>query len=65
VPGFITDALGFLLLVPPVRRQVVNILKRKAAARFSVRIGRFEPDRGSEIIDAEYEERPPRGPYPR
>jgi UPF0716 protein FxsA len=31
-PGFITDAMGFLMLVPPLRRQlIVAVLKRSGA----------------------------------
>jgi UPF0716 protein FxsA len=34
VPGFVTDALGLLLLLPPVRAGVRSILRR----RYSVRV---------------------------
>ena len=37
VPGFITDFFGVLLLIPPSRHLVRNLLKR----RFSVRVARY------------------------
>ena len=57
VPGFFTDALGLLLLIPAVR----ELLIRHGAARVTVRAARFgrspsrPPPRSSEAIDAEYE----------
>ena len=35
-PGFITDTIGFLLLVPSVRSRVHQILSRRVTARFNV-----------------------------
>lgn len=35
-PGFITDALGFLLLVPAVRALIYQFLSRRLSARFTV-----------------------------
>ena len=35
-PGFITDVLGFLLLIPPVRGLVYRILSKRLSARFTV-----------------------------
>jgi UPF0716 protein FxsA len=57
VPGFFTDALGLLLLLPPVRRA----LMRRGAARVTVRATAYArarragPARPAETIDADYE----------
>jgi UPF0716 protein FxsA len=45
-PGFLTDALGMLLLLPPVRAIVRRILRR----RFTVRVLGTGPG-SSDIID--------------
>lgn len=66
-PGFFTDAIGFLLLVPSVRAAVF----RYVAARVTVRRFRMGPDprprsphpqypRGGDVIEGEYEEVTPR-----
>ncbi len=58
-PGFFTDAVGFALLMPPVRRAAFAWLRRR------VHVERFEfgtdgPGRayrgGPEIVEGEYEE---------
>ena len=59
-PGFFTDAVGFLLLVPGVRAAVL----RQIRARIKVQEFRYGPPPGQgatrpDIIDAEYEEVPP------
>jgi UPF0716 protein FxsA len=36
-PGFITDAAGFLLLVPPLRRAIARLALRAVRARIVVR----------------------------
>lgn len=57
VPGFVTDLLGFLLLVPPIRRA----LAARAIARGQVRMhsgftsGPGDP-RDGPVIDGEFEE---------
>ena len=38
-PGFITDILGFLLLVPPVRDLVYRLVSKRLSARFTVLTG--------------------------
>lgn len=38
-PGFITDILGFLLLVPPVRDVVYRIVSKRVSARVAVFTG--------------------------
>jgi UPF0716 protein FxsA len=57
IPGFFTDAVGLLLLVPAVRRQVIAW----GASRVTVRAARFVRPGGTarprpaEAIDADYE----------
>ncbi len=48
-PGFITDTLGFLLLVPPIRDWIHGSLTRRFQARFSFLGGGVD----EEIIDVE------------
>ncbi|GJM39655.1 MAG: hypothetical protein DHS20C19_30220 [Acidimicrobiales bacterium] len=42
-PGFLTDGLGLLLLLPPTRAIVREILKRRFAGRITVGGGAFGP----------------------
>ncbi|SEO10475.1 UPF0716 protein FxsA [Salinihabitans flavidus] len=49
-PGFFTDAIGFALLIPPVRLAVLAYLRKR------VRVERFNMGRGSHPSDT------PRGP---
>lgn len=68
-PGFFTDALGFLLLVPAVRMSVFEyVRKRVKVQRFEMGGGPTQRPRGpqgptqpggGEVIDGEYEEVPP------
>jgi len=51
LPGFMTDALGFLLLVPPLRRWVVARFVRVAPAP---RYPGQGPDRGPRVIEGDY-----------
>lgn len=58
-PGFFTDAVGFLLLMPPVRMSVYRYLRGR------VNVQHFEMGHGSnprtahdDIIEGEYEEAP-------
>jgi len=57
VPGFITDVLGVLLLLPPTRRQARRLLSRHYAARvmgLAASAGRFAGGRRSRpFADAE------------
>lgn len=65
-PGFITDTLGFLLLIPAVRGLIHRFLSRRVTARFSSLASRHRPIRTEwhantgvyegEIIDVEPEE---------
>lgn len=49
-PGFVTDALGGLLLMPPVRRA----LRRAVASRLVAASGPAPPPGGDPAIDGEY-----------
>jgi UPF0716 protein FxsA len=62
IPGFVTDALGLALLVPPVRRLILGaVLPGFADARRDDRAGRARPDAPREqpkqpiTIDGTYE----------
>ena len=59
-PGFFTDTIGFLLLIPPVRRAVYKHLRaRMNVTTFTVNAGTPPPrNRGDEddIIDGEFRE---------
>ena len=61
-PGFFTDAVGFSLLMPPVRMAVI----RYARARMNVQtfqMGSRSPQNNPNVIDGEFEEiREPRDP---
>jgi UPF0716 protein FxsA len=63
-PGFITDTLGFLLLIPSVRDVVYRYLSKRLSGKVKVFTGRVRPDWGSEevlqyeIIDTEAVELP-------
>lgn len=67
-PGFITDTVGFLLLVPAVRKLLRRIVLRRMMASGRVTVwsdapsGRPPPRQGRDgiVIDAEYEHVPER-----
>lgn len=58
-PGFITDTLGFLLLIPAVRALIHRILSRRVTARVNVFAGNWPAQARSgdgfdgEVIDVE------------
>ncbi len=60
-PGFFTDAIGLLLLLPPVRRAVFRYVKARVHVQsFTVSSGPGpEPRESDDVIDADYEEIPP------
>lgn len=58
-PGFLTDAAGFLLLVPPVRGGVVRWLKRSLEDR--VRLAVSGPGAGNAPANPETARRQPAG----
>jgi UPF0716 protein FxsA len=57
-PGFFTDAVGFALLMPPVRKAVYSYLrKRIVVSQFQMGPDRRPPSRPEDdIIDADYED---------
>ncbi len=62
-PGFFTDAIGFALLIPPVRMAVFRFLRGR------INIQGFQTNmhtgyRGSDIIDGDFEEVQPTNPNP-
>jgi UPF0716 protein FxsA len=66
-PGFFTDAVGFALLVPPVRRGAYGWLRRQVEVRrFTYGERQQAPERPAgqprepDVIDAEFEDLPPR-----
>jgi UPF0716 protein FxsA len=58
IPGFFTDAVGALLLVPPVRRALYRQVSRRLEAHLVDMRGpaRSGPQRMGPTIEAEYEE---------
>ncbi len=53
LPGFITDAFGFLILIPPVRRRLIlAFLRRRGALQAGARPEQASPPRG--YIEGEY-----------
>jgi UPF0716 protein FxsA len=58
VPGFITDAVGLLLLVPPLRRALGRLIWRGVFARGTVRTWATHYDFGADevVIEGEFEE---------
>ena len=57
-PGFLTSAVGLLLLLPPVQAVMVHLLgQRLGAMGFVFRQGAARPDdRRDDIIDGDFEE---------
>lgn len=59
-PGVITDGIGFLLLIPPVRMLVVRGLRRYFASRTTVSFtgfsthGQGQPRTSDDVIDVEF-----------
>jgi len=51
-PGFVTDAIGFLCLTPPLRRHLAGI----AVSKIVVHIKTKQATKNSETIDVEYRE---------
>jgi UPF0716 protein FxsA len=58
IPGFVSDAIGLLLLFPPTRSVARNIVKRRLQMRVTV----YEMRPADGVIDVEGEERPPYDP---
>lgn len=72
-PGFLTDAIGFLLLVPTLRRLAAHVVLGWLARRGELHVmgargsARTGPARGPAVIDAEFEpvDDPPADDEPR
>ncbi len=59
-PGFFTDAVGFSLLMPPVRQAVFAYLRKRVhVQQFEMGQGPRQARGGPDVIDGEYEEVPP------
>lgn len=54
-PGFLTDAIGLLCLVPRFRRYAVTRLLRRYAGVGAVRGGRKDPRNGPRIIEGDFD----------
>ena len=53
-PGLLTDAVGYMLLMPPIRRLVRNHLKKRFQAKLVVmHPGSFRPFPDDDLIDGE------------
>lgn len=52
-PGFITDTLGFLLLVPPVRDVVYRVVSSRLSGRITVFTSTRTVRHGGEVIDVD------------
>jgi UPF0716 protein FxsA len=53
-PGFVTDAFGLILLLPPTRAMVRGMLVRRFSRRFLFsRRGRATPETGDHLYDVE------------
>lgn len=63
VPGMISDVLGLLLLIPPVRRALIKIIVKAVSARLHQSTQATEAEAG-EIIDVTFTEEPPEPPPP-
>lgn len=59
-PGFITDALGFALLTPPIRRGIIQWVMRKGVVRTHTTTHGFNTPQprsnDSSVIEGEYRE---------
>lgn len=58
MPGFITDTIGLLLLIPPLRRALGRLIWRGLLARGNVRAWAAHYDFGADavVIEGEFEE---------
>jgi UPF0716 protein FxsA len=56
-PGFFTDAVGFALLAPPVRRAIFNYIRaRVRVERFDYGEAQPQPRPRDDVIEGEFEE---------
>jgi UPF0716 protein FxsA len=63
LPGFFTDTLGLLLLLPPVRQLIIHLLSQRIRAHVVEtgfpRANTSRPAPGGDWVDAEFIEIPP------
>lgn len=52
VPGFITDALGTLVLLPPARRALRSLIVRNLRNKLLVDVARFTRTRSTDDVDS-------------
>jgi UPF0716 protein FxsA len=74
IPGFVTDAIGLLLLLPPVRAGVRSVLRRRYYVRAANRVvkvvntrssvSRDRPDAAVEVLPPSPHQLPPQAPRP-
>ncbi|MEM7243241.1 MAG: FxsA family protein [Pseudomonadota bacterium] len=57
-PGFFTDAIGLLLMLPPVRDWVIKAGGAKIAANANIHVQGFDtgPQPSEDIVDADFED---------
>ena len=66
-PGFFTDTVGLLLMLPPVREWVIKAGGARMAANANIHVQRFDNNTASQedIVDGDYEDvttRKPKSP---
>jgi len=52
VPGFIADALGTLVLLPPARRALRSLIVRNLRNKLLVDVARFTRTRSGDDVDS-------------
>lgn len=64
IPGFMTDILGLLLMIPPLRAALIRRGASGATVRAAtyIRVRPVHPGPASDAIDVEFEDVPPEGP---
>lgn len=53
-PGFFTDAVGFLLLIPPIRKLLVVFFLKRARVMHPAQQPQREPGRPTQYIEGEF-----------
>lgn len=56
-PGFFTDSIGFVLLIPPARRALIRFALQRGILRTAPRHGNPQHTPGQRTIEGEYERR--------
>jgi len=55
IPGFVTDILGFILLVPYIRKKLAATIVFKGIIRAQAQSGFSSANSGYQTLDGEYE----------